>query len=427
MSSKSPLPDVPVVVAPPELRLSIVADRPDAVYGVGARAVFRLHAAHGGAPDDGGEIAWTLSRDGVPPLEKGTAVPRGGVVEISGTLAEPGFLRCEATWRRAGQECATASGAAFEPFRIGPSLPLPDDFDAFWDERLRALAAVPVDVQLTPPPRRAEGIDVDDVQVGCLGQPVSGYFARPAGAAPGTLPAIVTLHGAGVYDSDFDAAAGWARAGFLALDINAHGLPNGRGKDFYAHHNETTLKDYRTRGRESREAVYHAGMFLRVRRALDFLASRPEWDGRTLVCYGGSQGGAQALAGAGLDPRVSFVFAGVPAMCDHTGMAAGRIAGWPKLVPVDADGAPDPAVREASRYVDGVNFAARVRGEAFFSVGFSDAVCPPTGVLAAYNRIAGPKGIFLEVGCGHEILQRVWDEARRRVLAHAACRPPLPS
>ncbi len=45
------------------------------------------------------------------------------------------------------------------------------------------------------------------------------------------------------------------------------------------------------------------------------------------------------------------------------------------------------------RYFDGVNFAARARARALFSVGLMDEVCPPSTVFAAYNHFAGPKDI----------------------------------
>ncbi len=40
-------------------------------------------------------------------------------------------------------------------------------------------------------------------------------------------------------------------------------------------------------------------MFLRMERAIDFLASQPEWDGRILIVTGSSQGGGQAIVAAG--------------------------------------------------------------------------------------------------------------------------------
>ncbi|MDP6446976.1 MAG: hypothetical protein QF805_24495, partial [Pirellulaceae bacterium] len=57
------------------------------------------------------------------------------------------------------------------------------------------------------------------------------------------------------------------------------------------------------------------------------------------------------------DVRVTIIAAGVPAICDHSGQAAGRVNGWPKLVPTDDEGKPNPKILQASRYVDAVNFA----------------------------------------------------------------------
>jgi cephalosporin-C deacetylase-like acetyl esterase len=108
------------------------------------------------------------------------------------------------------------------------------------------------------------------------------------------------------------------------------------------------------------------------------------------------------LAAAGLDARVTFICAGVPAGCDHTGSAANRISGWPKLVPNDAEGKPDPLALQTARYFDCVNFASRARCKgAAVTVGFIDTTCPPTSVYAAYNALTIPKSIHAEVAAGH--------------------------
>ena len=186
------------------------------------------------------------------------------------------------------------------------------------------------------------------------------------------------------------------------MDINAHGIPNGKPEQFYKDLEKGALKDYRYAGRESRDTCYFLGMFLRAVRAIDFLTAQPEWDGKTVVVYGSSQGGFQAFAAAGLDQRVSFLAAGVPAGCDHTGAVAGRVNGWPKLVPNGVDGKPDAKVLQAARYFDNVNFAARTRAKgAFVTVGFIDATCPPTLVYAAYNRLPIPKEIYNDLPTGH--------------------------
>jgi cephalosporin-C deacetylase-like acetyl esterase len=232
----------------------------------------------------------------------------------------------------------------------------------------------------------------------CLGgAPVSGYLARPKGAAAKSLPVLLTVHGAGVVSSNkqVDEAA----KGLLALDINAHGILNGQPKAYYEDLAKGQLNDYPNRGRESRETYYFLGMYLRLIRAMDFLTAQPEWNGKELIVYGTSQGGGQSIVAAGLDARVTAFAANVPAMCEHTS----RVCGWPRLIPRDAAGVPDPRVLETARYFDAMNFATRTKADAVFSVGFVDDVCRPTSVYAAYNNVPGRKRIINEPRMNHAI------------------------
>ena len=61
----------------------------------------------------------------------------------------------------------------------------------------------------------------------------------------------------------------------------------------------------------------------------DYLARRPDWDGKTLVLMGTSMGGQQSLCVAGLHPQVTHVIVHVPAGCDTNGSLHGRAAGYP--------------------------------------------------------------------------------------------------
>ena len=302
-----------------------------------------------------------------------------------------------------GKTVALAA-AGYDPLELKPSMPVPEDFDTFWDAQKSALAQVPAKATLTPVTQGVpKGVAAFDVQIDCVGKPVSGYFGKPLGAKGKSLPAILQVHGAGVRSANL-ATVAWAlrEGGMLTMDINAHGLPNGKPKEFYDALAAGELKNYRTENPQDRETIYFKGMFLRVIRAIDFLAAQPEWDGKTLIVYGASQGGFQAFAAAGLDARVSFFCAGVPAGCDHTGSQANRISGWPKIVPYDAEGKPSAEALAASRYFDNVNFATRAKCRgAVVTVGFIDNVCPPTSVYAAYNALTIPKAIHHDILSGH--------------------------
>lgn len=207
------------------------------------------------------------------------------------------------------------------------------------------------------------------------------------------------------------------------MDINAHGLANGKPNEFYAAASSGPLKNYRHAGREHRDTIYFRGMFLRLVRAIDFLTAQREWNGRDVVVIGHSQGGGQSLVAGGLDDRVTMIAPGVPAICDHSGVMAGRVNGWPKLVPNGADGKPDPQALEASRYVDAVNFASRCRAEAIMSVGFVDAVCPPSSCYAAYNALQGEKSIINEPLMGHAAPPHIQNAFFDRVLEHVKLQP----
>jgi len=157
---------------------------------------------------------------------------------------------------------------------------------------------------------------------------------------------------------------------------------------------------------------------LRLVRAIDFLTAQPEWDGKVVAVIGHSQGGGQALVAGGIDARVTMIATGVPAICDHSGRMAGRVNGWPKLVPNGANGKPDKKILEASRYMDAVNFASRCRAEAIMSVGFIDAVCPPSSCYAAYNALQGKKRVINEPLMGHAAPRRIQDAFFKQIQKH---------
>lgn len=140
---------------------------------------------------------------------------------------------------------------------------------------------------------------------------------------------------------------------------------------------------------------------MRLIRAIDVITAQPQWDGKTVMVHGCSQGGAQAVMAGCLDPRVDLVCAEIPAMCDHTGMAADRASGWPLLVECDGEGAPDARQLKAARYYDVVNFARHVTVPTYVTAGIIDSLCPPTTVYAMYNQLKGEKHMLEHPTTGH--------------------------
>lgn len=390
-------PEWKLVPAPaPREKIVLETNRPSGVFRCGETVRFSAGYLCDGKPVPGRKLTCKLERD-FHPTEEFELISAESPVIRETTLEQPGFVRFSAT---CGNVTA-AYGAGFEPFAIKPA-PEIEGFDAFWNARKRELAQIPMQilncekVPLADP--KYEGlVDCFDVQIACTNDtPVSGFLALPCGAEPGSLPAYVFFHGAGVHPA-FQPLP-WAAHGMIAFNVNAHGLPNRESKEFYKNANKR-LENYPTRIYEKAEDSLFVHMTLRVLRALEYIRTRPEYDGETLIVHGGSQGGYQSLAAAGLDPAVSLIVPNAPAMCNLAGALEGRTPSWPFTV------RPEPEELRNNRgalYCDGASFARRAKAQALFTVGFSDDAAVPSSVYAAFNAYAGQKQIMDFPDLGHE-------------------------
>jgi len=268
-----------------------------------------------------------------------------------------------------------AVGAAVAPAKIGISTPRPDDFDAFWDGQLAAQEKVPVNPVLTPVQTDVPGVELSMFVLDALGSQTHGYIAKPAGE--GKFPALIQLQYAGVYALNARGAAQRAAEGWLFINVDSHDkLPSDASGN--------VPRNYQTIGNTDREKSYFLNMYLRDSRALDYLLTRPDWDGKTIVLTGGSMGGQQSLVLAGLRPdKITAVLVCVPAGADTNGDLHGRKAGYPNW-PSD-----NPDVMETALYFDTVNFASRIKAPVLAGMGFIDTISPPAGVWTALNQIPG--------------------------------------
>jgi cephalosporin-C deacetylase-like acetyl esterase len=269
-----------------------------------------------------------------------------------------------------------AVGAAVAPTRIPLSTPRPADFDAFWDNQLALQAKVPINAVLTPVQTDVPDVELSLFQLDALGSQTHGYVATPARA--GTFPAVMQLQYAGVYALNARADAMRAAQGWLVVNVDSHDkLPSDPSGNI--------PRAYQAIGNTDREMSYFLDMYLRDSRALDYVQTRPDWDGRTIVLMGGSMGGQQSLALAGLRPdRITAVLVCVPAGADTNGDLHGRKAGYPNWPSMNPD-----AMRTAL-YFDTVNFAPHINAPVMAGMGFIDTTSPPAGVWTALNQIPGP-------------------------------------
>lgn len=373
------------------VELTVTPDRADGVYAPAQHVTWTI-AAKENPPAD---LAYSVKIGGLEELATGTLSFIDDKATVSATLSEPGTLLLSIPHDKR----QSFGGAAFDWQKIPISASEPKDFDAFWTSKLAELATVPIDPQLELVDSGDADVQLWKITMGNIrGSKIHGYLARPVGDAP--CPAMFIVQWAGVYPLQKGWSVGQAKNGYLVLNIMAHDLPADKEKSFYDEQNAGPLKGYPLIGNHDREKSYFLRMYLSCYRGADYLASRTDWNKKTLVVQGGSQGGLQSIVTGGLHPAVTHITANVPAGCDHTGTLVNRTPGWPGFIQVRESNDLDK-ITETSTYYDVVNFARRVKCPTLVGMGLIDTTCSASGVFAMFNQIAAPKRIVIMPTADH--------------------------
>jgi cephalosporin-C deacetylase-like acetyl esterase len=369
--------------------LVVTPDHPQGIYQPGQTIHWKVQLQ--GA--EASEAVYVVKKGGMAELAKGKVALAGGQGQIEARLDEPGWLLADVSVKTGKKKLTALGGALVSPEKFQPALPRPADFDAFWDAQLKDLAAVPANPQITAADSGNPAVDYFKITMDNIrGTHIQGQLARPKQGKK--LPAMLIVQWAGVYPLQKGWVTGRATEGWLVLNVNAHDLPIDRPEPFYKEQAAGALKDYPAIGNDDRQTSYFLRMYLSCYRAAQYLTERSDWDGRTLVVTGGSQGGLQSLITAALHPKITAVMACVPAGCDLNGPMAGRMPGWP-MWHWKTQGKDEAKVRRAAGYYDVVNFACRVKCPVLIGVGLIDTVCPSPGVFTAYNQLQGSKEIVV--------------------------------
>lgn len=379
-------------------QIVIIPDKPAAVYNIGEHITWRVEV-RGENASSIKEAKYDLKRSGLTEIKHGVLDLSTGSATIESSLDQPGAILVEVITTIGNTPKRTLGGAAIAPEKVQPSSPRPDDFDAFWAAKIKQIRDIPANPKLESVDVKSPTVDYFKVEMDNInGSHVYGQLAKPRG--DGKFPAVLILQWAGVYDLPKSRVVDRARQGWLALNIMPHDQPFDQPPAYYKKLANTTLKNYWTFGAENRETTYFLRMYLSCIRAADYLTSRPDWDGKTLVIMGNSQGGQQAIMLAGLYPKVTEMLAMVPSSCDVTGPKIGRAIGYPNWADQAREKHNDK-ILETARYFDPVNFASNIKCPALIAPGLLDETSPPTGVFAAFNQITSPKQLLILVNSNH--------------------------
>jgi len=370
----------------------VTPEKSSAIYALGEKIVWDVKVSG----DPAGTLktaSYVLHQGGGKVIGQGTLTfaPGEGTATIETSLAEPGTILAEVTTPAVADKkgLRALGGAAVAYDKIPRSAPCPADFDAFWKSKLDELAAVPANAVLEKGDSGRPGVDYWKITLDNVnGTHIHGQLARPSGDKK--APAMLIVQWAGVYPLDKNWAVNFAASGWLVLNILAHDLPIDQPKEFYQEQAKNALKNYTAIGDTDRDKSYFLRMFLGDVQSAEYLAKRPDWNGKTLVVTGASQGGLQSFATAGLDPHITAMLVLIPAGCDDSGALVGRKPGWPFYLS-NVTTPEQKQVLQTSAYFDAVNFAARVKCPALVGLGLIDETATPSGVFTAFNQVQGPK------------------------------------
>ena len=310
--------------------VELVTDREDALYRCGKLATFSARVTKDGQRVTEGYLEFALAGEirGQPTARQVLDLAEDRPLTISGTLDEPGFLYCQVRVLKSPDERLpsyrwdTFTSVGFDVEKLRSQSVLPEDFEASWRDTLAESRKLTLDVELEKLDAFCNArADYYRFSVATLnGERAYGFMGIPRG--PGPFPAIAFY-------------------------------PSGSGPGY------TAPSDIGLTSRGAITLMMNVGNYSKPQllagfaRALDYVRSRDDWDGKHLVVAGVSRGGGLSVTMAGL--------------CAD--MVTGMVAGVPG----------------GGHY--SMHFAHFIRCSALVSVGFRDGSCTAPMVFAMYNAI----------------------------------------
>lgn len=276
------------------------------------------------------------------------------------------------------------ASVAFDFENIKAALDKPADFDEFWDAKIAELMTVEPRVLSSYECElcKRDGFKVYCMEIQSLDTVASVHITYPENAEPGSLKINGYFDGYGSAASD--------RADFasdaICVSVNRQEVKNHQSDEYYAEY-EASIKGWGFNN-PTREESYFLGMLMRDVQAMRFASEEYAelWNGKDMTVNGGSMGGFQSAAVAGLYDKVTHCSTSITWVCDVGGYTEGRLMG------VDF-----PPYSEGSKYYDSCYFAERFDGSVTLFAGLGDMDCPTAGTISLYNTFSGEKtGSFVQ-------------------------------
>ncbi|MEM9919484.1 MAG: Ig-like domain-containing protein [Bacteroidota bacterium] len=374
-------------------QITLVTDRSDATYTAGTSMNFVASSF------TSGPATYTIYFDRFStPIQSGNInLASGGSTSIPFQLNEAGVVICTLTQN--GQ--SVKASATFDPHKIKAFEDEPSDFDSYWQNQKSALAAIPLDAQLSPYTSTAYATTYRVNLASIDNRRVYGYISIPNGNGP--FPAVLSLPSFGSQPNVVTPAPDIAeRGGAISLTISIHN----------AEPDQFDPTSYQPDVLTDQNQLYGRYALLAGIRAIDYLFSRNDFDGKSLAVNGVSQGGGLAVMLAGIDNRVQLMVQSNASHCQHSGLQYDRASGFPFYLDRSrttvGTAAHERATLDATAYLDVVHFAKRYNGPSLSVISYEDETCPAATVFAAFNQLQGQKILLNARDLDHNHPNEYW-------------------
>jgi cephalosporin-C deacetylase-like acetyl esterase len=379
------------------IKVIVSPDHKDWNYKLNEEAKFTVQILRNGNLVDNVTIDYETGPETLPDVIKKGVLLKDGRMEFKGTMEETGFFRVIVWAYVDGKRYEGLATAGFEPEKITPVVKEPADFDAFWTKAISDARKINLDPVMTLVPERCTSeVNVYHIsfQNEKPGSKIYGMLAIPK--KPGKYPALLKVPGGGVYRYGGDTRI--AANGIITLEIGIHGIPVNLDPQVYTDLSNGALSNYFTIKMNDRDAFYFKRVYLGCVKAVDFIFTLPEFNGKNIAVTGQSQGGMLSIVTAALDKRIEYLAPIYPGGCDNARYLVKKTILSPSSYRYTEA---KPGEIETLGYFDVVNFAKRITIPGFYSWGYNDVVCTPTSMYAAYNVINAKKELHLYPETGH--------------------------
>lgn len=301
--------------------------------------------------------------------------------------------------------------------------PCPADIDAFWDEGVAEMKVLDPKVELVRSSFQVPNVECYDLYfTGVGGARVHAKLAKPAVVAE-KAPAVLIFHGYTLDSGDWMEKVAFAATGVVAAALDCRGQ-GGLSED-NGQVRGNTLHGHIIRGLEDEDPrkLYYRQVFLDAAQLAHIVMGLPYVDGTRVGAYGGSQGGALALACAALEPRLNRTAPMFPFLSDYR-----RACAMPRIPEpyeeineyfrhFDPRHRREEEVFRKLGYIDIQNLSHRIKAEVRMYTALLDDKCPIATQFAAYNKIPGNrKQVLLYPEFEHEMLSGYQDEMLQYML-----------